>query len=67
MPDALNEWVSVGEAATIVGVSPSTIRRYERDGILVCWRTPTNVRRYRRADIERLLVPQPPAEAEAAS
>lgn len=57
MTDALTEWVSVGEAAAIIGVSPSTIRRYEHDGLLPCYRTPTNQRRYRREDVEHLLSP----------
>lgn len=60
-----SEWVSVGEAAFIVGVSVATIRRYESAGRLVCYRTPTNQRRYRRTDVAALLTVQ--ASSEAAS
>jgi excisionase family DNA binding protein len=49
------EWLTIGEAAALVGVSASTLRRYERDGFIQSRRTPTNQRRYRRADVEKLL------------
>ena len=64
MTETFSEWVSVGDAAKIVGVSPTTIRRYEQDGLLSSFRTPTNVRRYRRVDVEALLT-QPTAPTEA--
>lgn len=43
------------EAAEILGVSPSTVRRYEESGLLVPRRLPgSGHRRYRRADVEQL-------------
>ena len=40
--------VSVGEAATLLGVSVSTLRRWEREGKLAPERTLGGHRRYRR-------------------
>ncbi len=43
------------EAAEILGVSPSTVRRYEESGILVPRRLPgSGHRRYKRAEVEAL-------------
>jgi putative resolvase len=44
-----DSWLSVGEAAALIGVSVSTLQRWDRDKILVADRTPTNQRRYRRS------------------
>lgn len=61
----VDKLISVGEAAARVGVSVDTIKRWEKAGKLAqAQRTPTGHRRFRRADIERLLtdgVEQTPA------
>jgi excisionase family DNA binding protein len=55
------------EAGEILGVSPSTVRRYEERGLL----TPRRLhgsghRRYRRADVEALRDTPPAADTEGA-
>jgi excisionase family DNA binding protein len=47
-PDQL---LAVGEAAKLLGVSVSTLQRWDNEGILRALRTPTKQRRYRRADL----------------
>ncbi|ORA83316.1 helix-turn-helix domain-containing protein [Mycobacterium malmoense] len=54
-PDTGSEFLAVGEAAGLVGVSVDTLRRWERNGRIIALRTPTGHRRFRRADIEALL------------
>jgi diguanylate cyclase (GGDEF)-like protein/excisionase family DNA binding protein len=52
-PDAL---VSVAQAAALLGVHPNTVRAWTENGRLTAWRiNPRGDRRYRRADVERLL------------
>ncbi len=46
--------LSVGPAAAMLGVSPDTLKRYEKAGRIACRRTPTGHRRFRRIDVERL-------------
>ncbi|HUH97842.1 MAG TPA: helix-turn-helix domain-containing protein [Anaerolineales bacterium] len=46
------DWISLKEAAEIVGVHPSTIRLWSNKGILPVHRTPGGHRRFRRADVE---------------
>jgi excisionase family DNA binding protein len=46
------DWISLKEAADIMGVHPSTIRLWSDKGILPVYRTPGGHRRYRRADVE---------------
>lgn len=43
--------LSVGQAAKLAGVSVSTLQRWDRDGLFVAHRTPTNQRRYRRSEV----------------
>jgi len=43
--------LSVGEAASLIGVSVSTLQRWDRAGLLTAHRTVTNQRRYRRSDL----------------
>jgi diguanylate cyclase (GGDEF)-like protein/excisionase family DNA binding protein len=52
-PDAL---ISVAQAAALLGVHPNTVRSWTESGRLAAWRiNPRGDRRYRRADVERLL------------
>lgn len=47
---ALSQWVTITEAAEILGVSIDTVRRLTDAGEIPCWRpTPTSYRRYDRA------------------
>lgn len=46
------EWISLKEAAAIVGVHPSTIRLWTNKGILPAHRTQGGHRRYKRMDME---------------
>ncbi|MBP8972647.1 MAG: helix-turn-helix domain-containing protein [Anaerolineae bacterium] len=50
-----SEWVSLGEAAQIIGVHPATIRNWAEQGELPYRRTPGGHRRFRRADLEQWL------------
>ena len=49
------EWLRLGEAASALGVSLNTLRRWSDSGRLVCYRSSGGHRRYRRIDIEALL------------
>lgn len=46
-----DQMLSVGEAASLIGVSVSTLQRWDRAGLLTAHRTVTNQRRYRRGDL----------------
>lgn len=47
-------YISVGDAAGLVGVSPSTLRAWERRGLIAPRRSPAGYRRYTLGDVERL-------------
>jgi len=47
-----NEWVSLSEAAELLGVHPATVRAWGDKGNLPMQRTPGGHRRFRRADVE---------------
>ena len=49
------DWLRLGEAAAILGVSLNTVRRWSDAGKLTCYRSPGGHRRYRRHDVESLL------------
>jgi diguanylate cyclase (GGDEF)-like protein/excisionase family DNA binding protein len=64
--------VRVQEAADLLAVSPSTVRRWAADGRIACHRTPSGQRRFLASDLERALAghsprgeEQPPAAAHA--
>lgn len=62
-----SEWVSLGQAAQIIGVHPATIRNWAERGELPFRRTPGGHRRFRRADLEQWLASHrltPPTEAQ---
>ena len=54
--EALNAYLTVGEAASFLGVSTTTLRNWDRSGKLKAHRHPINgYRLYRREDLEALL------------
>jgi excisionase family DNA binding protein len=50
--------LSVGDAAKYLGVSVSTLQRWDREKILVAERTVTNQRRYRRSALDTAIETQ---------
>lgn len=49
---AQHEWMSIGDAAALIGYSVDSLRRWDREGILTARRPhPKGQRRYRRADV----------------
>ena len=46
------EWLSLGEAATSLGVHPSTARSWANQGMLPAHRTPGGHRRFRKRDVD---------------
>jgi excisionase family DNA binding protein len=53
----LNEYLTIGEAATFLGVSCSTLRNWDRAGKVTAARHPANqYRLYNRMDLESLLL-----------
>jgi excisionase family DNA binding protein len=50
-----SEWVSLGEAAQIIGVHPATVRNWAEQGDIPFRRTPGGHRRFRRADLQQWL------------
>ncbi len=69
MPDDAkrNEWVSLRDAAAILGVHPATIRNWADKGTLPSRRTAGGHRRFRRGDLEGWLAARqspPPAEVQ---
>jgi excisionase family DNA binding protein len=57
------EWVSLREAAEILGVHPATVRNWADEGKLASRRTPGKHRRFRRADLQQYA--QTPGEWQA--
>lgn len=49
------EWLSLKEASEVIGVHPSTLRRWADAGTIPCTRTPGGHRRFRRAVVNRYL------------
>ncbi|MGA9115344.1 MAG: MerR family transcriptional regulator [Bacteroidota bacterium] len=47
-------WYSIGEAAHLLGISISTIRMYEREGLIITARRDSRHRRYAPGDIARI-------------
>jgi excisionase family DNA binding protein len=45
-------WVSVGEAARLIGVSEPTLRKWTDDGRIAVFRTPGGHRRYLRSELD---------------
>ncbi len=52
----LRDYLTIKEASAFLGVSPNTLRNWERSGKIVTYRHPVNsYRLYRQADLEALL------------
>lgn len=49
------QWLRVQQAADLLGVSSTTVRRWVESGRLVCQRTPSGQRRFLRDNLERIL------------
>lgn len=59
-PDRLrSDWVPLGEATRILGVSAGTLRRWSDDGQVPVFVTPGGHRRFNRPSLERLLPGEP--------
>jgi hypothetical protein len=57
MSEELPQLISIKKAAEIIGVTPLTLRNWDRDGKLKALRHPmNNYRVYRRQDIEKLIL-----------
>jgi putative resolvase len=61
--DDSDEYIPIGEASRDSGFSISTLRRWEREGLITVYRTPAGHRRYKRSDLASLLTK--PTEASA--
>jgi excisionase family DNA binding protein len=56
-----DSWLSVGEAAKLLGVTKETLKRWEKDNRgVACVRTPAGHRRYRFSDVMGFM--NPPAQ-----
>ena len=54
--DNISDFLTVKEAADILGICPDTLRRWDRKGKLTAYRHPINrYRLYKREDLEHLL------------
>jgi excisionase family DNA binding protein len=49
------EWLTLGQAATYVGVAQSTMRKWTDSGRVSSFKTPGGHRRYRRSDLDQFL------------
>ncbi len=49
------ELLTIGDAARVLGVSVDTMRRWEREGKVAPTRTVGGQRRYRRAELDKLV------------
>ena len=49
------DWLTLGQAASFLGVAQSTIRKWSDDGKVPAFYTPGGHRRFRRADLEAFI------------
>jgi excisionase family DNA binding protein len=56
-----SEWLTLGQAARVLGVAQSTIRKWSDQGRVPAFYTPGGHRRYRRADLETFVERSGPA------
>ena len=61
----MNAILRIGEAANLIGVSTKTIRRWDKDGKISCFRTIGNHRRIRFIEIQRIISGKEIPEIEA--
>src|SRR6476619_6311406 len=59
-----SEWLTLGQAAKVLGVAQSTIRKWSDQGRVPAFYTPGGHRRYRRRDLETFLERSGPAGKE---
>lgn len=59
------EWLSLSEASELIGVHPSTLRRWADADTIQCTRTPGGHRRFRRVVLERYLESKEQADEDA--
>jgi len=50
-----DSWLSLRQAAALVGVHPSTLRRWSNEGLLTSYRTPGGHRRFQRKALQVLI------------
>ena len=50
-----SEWLTLGQAASYLGVAQSTVRKWSDGGRLSAFYTPGGHRRFRRADLDSFL------------
>jgi len=50
-PTPADEWLTISEAADLLGVSVASLRRWDESGQLPAGRTPGGQRRYRRSTL----------------
>ena len=63
----LADYVTIKQASELLGVSPSTLRNWDRSGKVKAWRHPLNgYRLYRRQQLEALLASLLPLDAREA-
>ena len=56
-----SDWLTLGQAASFLGVAQSTIRKWSDDGKVAAFYTPGGHRRFRRADLEAFIEQSGPA------
>lgn len=61
-----SEWLSLSEASEIMGVHPSTLRRWADAGTIPCTRTPGGHRRFQRAVVAQYLTRKEPVAGQPA-
>lgn len=49
-------WLSIGQAAKFIGVSPDTLRRWEKKGKIKAFRSPTNRRYYTKEQLKAAMM-----------
>lgn len=52
-------WISISEAASYLRVSKDTLRRWEKQGLLKAYRSPTNHRYYRKQELDYVFSKKP--------
>jgi len=52
-------WISISEAASFLRVSKDTLRRWEKQGLLKAYRSPTNHRYYKKQELDYVFSKKP--------